>query len=291
MINFIAGIFGKLIEIIYRITGNNYGLSIIIFTIITKLILLPLNIKQVKSTEAINKIKPEYDKIMEKYKNNKEKQAEEITKLYADNKISPVGGCLLAIIQIPIIFAMFYIVKQPLTYVLNYDQDEIKIYTAEILGKEDAQQVTDKEVKAYEIQVAKENNLIDMKFLGINLGDIPSNVFNKDEQKRVSPFTLIVPILSFALSIIQTKIMNKSNNSAAGNEQQQEMQKSMNLMMPILSASISYSTPLALGVYWLLGSLLSMIQQIVTQKIMLNKNKSEDKELLLDCKKGGKNNE
>ena len=132
MISFIAEILGKLIELIYRLTSENYGLSIIIFTIITKLILIPLNVKQVKSTESINKIKPEYDKIMEKYKNNKEKQAEEITKLYSENKINPMGGCLLAIIQIPLVFAMFYIVRQPLTYVLNFEPEQIKIYTADI---------------------------------------------------------------------------------------------------------------------------------------------------------------
>lgn len=292
MINFIAELLGKLIEIIYRITSENYGLSIIIFTIITKLILLPLNIKQVKSTEAINKIKPEYDKIMEKYKNNKEKQAEEITKLYADNKISPMGGCLLAIVQIPIILAMFYIVKQPLTYVLNYPEEEIKIYTAQIVGKENASDVTDKELKAYEIQVAKDNNLIDMEFLGMNLGDIPSNTFSKDESKKVSPLTLIIPVLSFVLSIIQTKMMNKNNSKVVQSDEQNDMQKSMNFMMPLLSASISYSMPLALGMYWLLGSVFGMIQQIVTKKIMSNDNiKDKSDNVLLISQKGGKNHE
>ena len=71
MISFIAEILGKLIELIYRLTSENYGLSIIIFTIITKLILIPLNVKQFKSNESINRIKHEYDKIMEKYNNNK----------------------------------------------------------------------------------------------------------------------------------------------------------------------------------------------------------------------------
>ena len=286
---FLASILGRLIQLIYQITGNNYGLSIVIFTIITKLILLPLNIKQAKSTEAINKVKPQYDKIMEKYKNNKEKQAEEITKLYAENKVSPMGGCLLALIQIPLIFAMFYIVKQPLTYVLNVNSEDVRIYTAEYLNVEDPSTITDNQMKQYEIQIAKENNLLNMNFLGLNLGDIPGNAFNQDENQKAPMVTLIVPILSFVLSIVQIKL-NKKNSAQSGvTEEQAEMQKSMNLMMPLLSASVSYATPLALGIYWLLGSVFAIFQQIVIKNIMGNSElKKEEKSLMLNSDKGGK---
>ncbi|MBR1883532.1 MAG: YidC/Oxa1 family membrane protein insertase [Clostridia bacterium] len=289
---FLASILGRLIQLIYQITGNNYGLSIVIFTIITKLILLPLNIKQAKSTEAINKVKPQYDKIMEKYKNNKEKQAEEITKLYAENKVSPMGGCLLALIQIPLIFAMFYIVKQPLTYVLNVNSEDVRIYTAEYLNVEDPSTITDNQMKQYEIQIAKENNLLNMNFLGLNLGDIPGNAFNQDENQKAPMVTLIVPILSFVLSIVQIKL-NKKNSAQSGvTEEQAEMQKSMNLMMPLLSASVSYATPLALGIYWLLGSVFAIFQQIVIKNIMGNSElKKEEKSLMLNSDKGGKKDE
>ena len=287
--DFLAGILGSLIRVIYQITGSNYGLSIIIFTIITKLILLPLNIRQAKSTEAINKIKPQYDKIIEKYKNNKEKQAEEVTKLYAENKVSPMGGCLLALIQIPIIFAMFYIVKQPLTYVLNVNSEDIKIYTAEYLNIEDINSVTDAQMKQYEIQIAKEKELIDMNFLGLNLGDVPGNAFSKDESQKSPYITLIVPILSLVLSIIQLKLNKKSNVNSGVSEEQEQMQKSMNLMMPLLSASVSYATPLALGIYWLLGSVFAIFQQIFTRKILGNiEAKKEESKLMLDSQKGGK---
>lgn len=287
--DFLASIFGSLIRVIYQITGNNYGLSIIIFAFITKIILLPLNIRQAKSTEAINKIKPQYDKIMEKYKNNKEKQAEEVTKLYAENKVSPMGGCLLAIIQIPIIFAMFYIVKQPLTYVLNVEKNDIRIYTAEYLNVEDYNTVTDAQMNQFEIQVAKQKELLDMRFLGLNLGDVPGNAFSKDENQKSPYITLIIPVLSLILSIVQLKLNKRSNAQSNVSAEQEQMQKSMNLMMPLLSASVSYATPLALGIYWLIGSIFAIIQQIIVRKVLGNiEEKKEEKNLMLDSQKGGK---
>ncbi len=272
MIATIATFFGAIIRFIYHILGNNYALSIIIFTIFTKLILLPLYIKQMKSQEELNKIAPLDKKIREKYKDNKEKMSEEVTKLYAEHKINPLGGCLPLLIQIPIIIAMFYIVKQPLTYIIQMPQEEIKTYTMTLLNKED---VTTGEMQSNEITVAKDNNIIDMSFIGINLGDTPSNVFSKDETEKASPFSLLIPILSLVVSIIQVKQMKKNSNMT---EEQMEMQKTNNLMMPLFSAFISYTMPLALGIYWLLGSVFQLVQQYVINKII---KKDTEKEKLL----------
>lgn len=274
MISGIANILGWIIRLIYNHT--NYFVSIILFTILTKLILLPLYISQIKSTEEMNKIGPMAQKIQDKYKNDKNKQAEELTKLYAEHKINPIAGCLPALIQIPLILAMFYIVKQPLTYVINMPQEQIVEYTKQYLNKEE---ITEKEVKAYEINVANEYGLIDMN-VGkyINLGKAPQDVFNKDTSKKAHPIALIVPILSIVFSVISTKISQKNSNMT---EEQMEMQKSMNIMMPLLSASIAYSMPLALGIYWLLGSILGILQQLFINNVV-KKNKD-----LLEIGKGG----
>ena len=276
MISGIANILGWVIRLIYN--HSNYFISIILFTILTKLILLPLYISQIKSTEEMNKVAPMVKKIQEKYKDNKEKQSEELMKIYAEHKVNPVAGCLPALIQIPLILSMFYIVKQPLTYVINMPQEQIVEYTKTYLGKEE---VTEKEVKAYEINVANEYDLIDMN-VGkyINLGKAPQDVFNKEESKKAHPIALIVPILSIVFSIVSTKLAQKNSNMT---EEQLEMQKSMNVMMPLLSASIAYSMPLALGIYWLLGSILGILQQVFINKFVKNK---EDKDLLGESKGG-----
>lgn len=279
MISAIASFLGMIIRLIYSLVNNNYFISILLFTILTKLILFPLYLTQIKSTEKIKKIGPMDQKIREKYKNDKQKQAEELSKLYSENKINPMGGCLPLLIQFPLILAMFMIVRQPLTYIVNVPHEQIVEYTKEVLQKEE---VTDKEVQANEIVIAKEKNLINMQVCkGFNLGDIPANVFSKDNAKKASPLSLSIPILTVVFSMLVNKIMQKNSTMT---DEQKEMQKSMNFMMPLLSGSIAYSMPLALGVYWLFGNILQIVQQLVINKIISNDEKKE--RLALD--KGGK---
>lgn len=284
MIEAIAGFFGMIIRLIYDMVNNNYFLSIILFTVLTKVILFPLTLVQIKSMEKMNSIGPEDKRIREKYKNDKNKQAEELTKLYSENKINPMGGCLPLLIQIPIIIAMFYIVKQPLTYIKQMPKDEISNYAStyahEKLGKEEGKSLTEKEIRAYELQIAKEYNLIDMKVTdNFDLGEIPKDVFNKDDSKKASPISLLIPILTILVSFVSTKLQQ---NTQTMSEEQIEMSKTNNLMMPLLSGFIAYTMPLALGVYWLLGNILSILQQIIIKKIVKGK---QDKKALNE---GGK---
>lgn len=289
MINFISSVLGSVIRVIYNLVGQNYLISLLIFTVLTKLLLFPLMLKQLKSTEGIQRIAPEDKKLREKYKDDPVKLNQEITKLYADNKISPMAGCLLPIIQIPIIIAMFYVVKQPLTYIAQMDQATMNTYTAQYLNVE-PDQVTDKIAKQYEINIAKEYNLMDLSITSkISLGDTPKDAFSKDETKRVSKWTLVIPVLSLLFSYLSNFIttwLAKRNNTAKNlSEDQAEMQKSMNVMMPILSAYISFAWPLALGVYWLFGSILGIGQQFLIDKLMAKDRQQngndEDKKLFL----------
>lgn len=255
MIAAIANILGKVIRLIYNLVGQNYGLSIILFTILTKIILFPLYLSQVKSTEKLNKIAPQDKKIREKYKNDNQKMAEELNKLYAQNQINPMGGCLPMLIQIPLILAMLYIVRQPLTYMVQMPQEQITQYAQQLLNKED---VTKAEISNNEILISNKFNLINMKSFGIDFGDVPSNVFNKDVDKKANPLSLLIPILTVVFSIIQIK---QSQKNTTMTEEQIEMQKSTNLMMPLFSGMIAYTMPLALGIYWLLSSILQIVQQ------------------------------
>lgn len=276
MIAAIASFFGMIIRFIYGIVNNNYFISILLFTILTKIILFPLTLKQMKSAEEMKKIVPLEQKIREKYKNDKQKQAEELARLYSEHKINPIGGCLPLLIQFPIIISMFLIVKQPLTYITQTPASEITEYTKELLNKES---VTEKEIQANEIVIANQKGIIDMNVKNIiNLGDIPANAFSKDESKRVPIASISIPILAAIFSFIQIKISGKNANMT---QEQLEMQKSMNMTMPILSGFIAYSMPLALGVYWLFGNILSIIQQIILNKLIFKKDEK------LGLNKGG----
>lgn len=265
MINFIANIFGAVIRIIYNLVGENYGLSIVIFAILTKVIMFPLNLKQSKAMEEMKKIAPYEKNIREKYKGNKEKIQEELVKMYAEHKINPLGGCLPILIQLPIILAMFYIVKQPLTYIKQMPAQTIIEYTKEVTGKKD---MAANAYKNYEIQVANEKKIINMKFLGLDFGAVPKDVLDKKVTNKPSKAILIIPVLSLILSIWQTK---QSQKNSVQTEEQKEQMKTMNTMMPIFSAYISYIMPLALGVYWLLGSAYQIAQQYVINNMLKTK--------------------
>ncbi len=279
MIQAIASVLGYIIRFFYDLVGQNYFITILLFTLFTKVVLFPLAWIQIKSMEKMNKMSVKQKEIQDKYKNDKEKQTQELMNLYKENKVNPLSGCLPLIIQIPIILAMFYIVKQPLTYIVQTPQEEIKTYTQQLLNKED---VNEKEMQANELLIAKEHNLIiNMQVIpGINLGDVPSNVFSKDENKKASPISLAIPILTFIVSFLLNKYSQKNTQQTP---EQAEMQKTTNLMMPLMSAFFSYAMPLALGVYWLFGSMLQFVQQFVINLVV-----KKDKEKILALEKGGK---
>lgn len=278
MIQAIASVLGYIIRFFYDLVGQNYFITILFFTLFTKVVLFPLAWIQIKSMEKMNKMSVKQKEIQDKYKNDKEKQTQELMNLYKENKVNPLSGCLPLIIQIPIILAMFYIVKQPLTYIVQTPQEEIKTYTQQLLNKED---VNEKEMQANELLIAKEHNLINMQVIpGINLGDVPSNVFSKDENKKASPISLAIPILTFIVSFLLNKYSQKNTQQTP---EQAEMQKTTNLMMPLMSAFFSYAMPLALGVYWLFGSMLQFVQQFVINLVV-----KKDKEKILALEKGGK---
>ena len=106
MLNAIGNFLGVILGFIVNIVGD-YAWSIIIFTILVRLCLMPLMIKQIKSTKAMQDIQPKMQEIQEKYKNKPEKQEEELMKLYKDAKINPMAGCLPMFIQLPILMGLF----------------------------------------------------------------------------------------------------------------------------------------------------------------------------------------
>lgn len=112
----ISNLFGYLLNFLYELVNNNFGFAIILFSVLLRIILLPITIKQQKSMEKTNKIQGELKSLQFKYKNNPEMLNKETMELYKREKISPFSGCLSAIAQIVIILSVFYLVSQPLTY-------------------------------------------------------------------------------------------------------------------------------------------------------------------------------
>ena len=136
MFDAIASLFGYLMNFIYGIV-QNYGLAIIIFTILTKLLLLPLTLKQQKSLAKAQELQPLMQELQRKYGNDQQRFAEEYQKLLKEKNMTMMSGmgcsgCLLQLIQIPIIFGMFYMMMNPLTNILKLDANEIEAFKNEV---------------------------------------------------------------------------------------------------------------------------------------------------------------
>ena len=113
--NIIAEPLSRLLHIVYNAVGN-YGIAIIIFTIIVKLVMIPLTIKQTKSMKNMQEIQPKIKEIQKKYANDKEKMNEKVMALYKEHNVNPFGGCLPLLIQFPIIIGLFTVLRQPENY-------------------------------------------------------------------------------------------------------------------------------------------------------------------------------
>lgn len=271
----IADIFGYLLYWIYNLVSN-YGIAILIFTILTKLVLLPFTIKQQKSLEKSKEMQPLLQEIQNKYKDDQKKLGEEYQKIMKENKFNPMSGCLLSLIQIPIIIGMLYVVGKPLSYMVKMPQEEIKQKIIEIMPEGTSEADYDEFIKQNryaELKVVKSENILNLDFLGLNLGDVASE--NKEDLKL-----LIIPFLSALFAGISIYIVNGKNNTQKSQNSEEEIpmpnMKFMNISMIALSGWIAYIVPQGLGLYWFFSSLLQIVIQLCMKKFIKTETKLID---------------
>ena len=287
MFQFFANIFGYLLDIINQFV-NNYGLAIILFTAIIKLIMLPLSIKQQRSMKKNVELQEKLKVIQFKYKNDPEKLNKETMDLYKQEKMSPFSGCFSAIIQFILLISIFYMVRFPLTYMEKVDKTQIDTYTQQIkdAGMDVSQAYSEIDI-IREIDFLRENNPedetlkninINMNFLGLDLSKIP--------QQNLADWTVyIIPILyilsTFVSMRLTTSMQNANkdkkeltdgeNKETERNEMEDAMAQSnkmMSWMMPIMSVSISLVAPLGLALYWLVNNILMIGERLVLNKVV-----------------------
>ena len=287
MFQFFANIFGYLLDIINQFV-NNYGLAIILFTAIIKLIMLPLSIKQQRSMKKNVELQEKLKVIQFKYKNDPEKLNKETMDLYKQEKMSPFSGGFSAIIQFILLISIFYMVRFPLTYMEKVDKTKIDTYTQQIkdAGMDVSQAYSEIDI-IREIDFLRENNPedetlkninINMNFLGLDLSKIP--------QQNLADWTVyIIPILyilsTFVSMRLTTSMQNTNkdkkeltdgeNKETERNEMEDAMAQSnkmMSWMMPIMSVSISLVAPLGLALYWLVNNILMIGERLVLNKVV-----------------------
>ena len=292
---FFANIFGYLLNLIYNLIGN-YGWAIIVFTIIIKLAMIPLSIKQQKTMKKNAKLQEKMKEIQFKYKNDPERLNQATMQLYKEENVSPMSGCFSAIIQFVLLISIFYLVRSPLTYMKKINQDVVNKYynvlkeeniatngaypEIEIIREtETLKNIENDKINKEELEKIDTN----MEFLGLDLGQIPSQ--NKSDWK-----VFIIPVLYVLVSFISMKIttatqtankkeennvFNPDGTKAETSEELGDMQdvmaqtsKNMSMIFPIMYLSVAIIAPLGLALYWLVNSLLMIAERLILNKLI-----------------------
>ena len=286
MFSFFANLFGYVLNFLYNML-NNYGFAIILFTLLIKLLMLPLSIKQQRTMKKTAKLQEKIKIIQFKYKNDPEKMNQEMMNLYKDENMSPFSGCFSTIIQFILLISIFYLVSSPLKYMKKVDTDTINNYINEM--KQEGKTISD---NYPEIDIIREKGsqdemvYVNTEFFGLDLSQIP--------QQNLGNYKVwIIPVLYIVSSFISikmtTKMQEKENNKKKKdnsiiditenkeekdeddkNELDTVMQtkKTMSWMMPILSISIALIAPLGLALYWLVNNILMIVERLVLDKVI-----------------------
>lgn len=274
--------FAFLTRLFYSWTGS-YGVALILFTLVVKLVLLPFQLKSKKRMLRMNRMQGKLNDIKTRYANNQQKQQEAMAELYAKEGINPISGCLWSMIPFPILIALYYIIRVPLRYFMSLSESVIAEITtlAGTLGFTAAEGS-----QAYEqIYLAKFihehwadfagkfDGLIDLNynFLHIDLAAQPSSLFSQFPGGGWPVWgALLLPIISAGIQFAMSFITMRTNGSAPNGST-----KTMMYMMPLMTLWMGYVLPSALCIYWIANSAFSLIQEVTLNKYF---NKILDRE-------------
>ena len=275
--------FAWLTRLFYSITGS-YGIALILFTLVVKLVLLPFQLKSKKSMLRMNRMQGKIKDIQTRFANNKERQQQEMADLYAKEGINPMSGCLWSLIPFPILIALYSVIRRPLTRMMFVTQEVVD--TLQNFFVEQGWYIIPEKADGYveiklaeiahthwdEVQSALAGKIdglmnIDFTFLGINLGQQPEwNFFSHTDWSDPSVWgpalgLFLIPFISAGLSWLSMKISNMAN--PVNDAQAAASMKSMNIMMPLMSIWICFIMPAAMGIYWIANSVFGMIRDYV----------------------------
>ena len=285
--------FGYLLDWLYQFT-TNYGLSLIIFAILIKLILLPASIKSKRSSMKMSRLAPRVQALQEKYAGDQQKQNMAVQQLYKEEGVSMGGGCLWSFLPLFILFPLYAVVRQPITYMLHETVEVaaqivavIKEAVPAAFGKNEfynemiaASRIPEfaEELKGI---VANPRTLegLNFNFLGINLGLQPNwKIWTWETYDWSTIGLFLLPLASTGVQFLSMFITQKQNNSVITNEkglQDEEMAKksqanqstkTMLYMMPLMTLWIGFTVPGALSIYWLIQGVISAVQDLILTK-------------------------
>ena len=289
--------FAWLVRLFYNLTGS-YGVALILFTLVIKLIMLPFQMKSKRSMMRMNRLSGQMKEIQKRYANNQVKMNEEIQKLYAEEGVNPMSGCLWSFIPLPILIALYSIIRQPITHFMMLPESAVEtlIQTATKAGVNMVNIVQlDKAGEAIVkngitqlasygqinlVKAVQELGLatpegwfnVNYNFIGLDLTATPWEYVKNFTFTWAVIGVILIPILSGLSQFILSKITMSTQPQTDG----AGSMKSVMYMMPLMSVYIAFIMPAALGVYWIAQSVFSLIQEMILNKTFTAKMEAEE---------------
>ena len=286
--------FGYLLDWLYTFT-NSYGLALILFSLIVKLVLLPMSVKSKKSMLKMSRLSPQVKALEAKYGDDKQKYQMAVQQMYKEEGVSMGGGCLWSFIPLLILLPLYNVIREPITYMMHNSRSISEAIVAflqasgENLGKNAyyaqlaaAGHIGDYADKLREVlqsimgsDVKINLQAMNFQFLGIDLAAIPTFRFwDCEGWSEIGLF--LIPVVSAGLQAASMWISQKMNNQVATNadgEQDAEAAKTANqtnmtmmLMMPLMSLWIGFSMPAAISIYWIAQAVFGAVQDYFLTK-------------------------
>lgn len=266
--------FAKLLLLFYNMT-NSYGIALLLFALVVRIVLFPLFLKGRKSMMAMNGLADQQKFLQQKYGRDRERYSIELQKLYEKEGVKPSGGCLWSFLPLAVLIPLYGIVRKPLTNLLGMNEDQFNAVSnllyGEVMDINNGQLAMAQDVYLnYDRIVTSIPDLagmphVDFTFLGMNMAEIPHLMFWQQENVMMAFGLWLIPVISAVLSVVSMVLNNKINAYVMGTEKKSSdpTQRSMMVMMPLMSLWICFTLPAALGLYWIYSSLSAMLSEIV----------------------------
>ena len=277
MFNAIGRPFGILLMFLYELF-NSYGAAILLIAVLIRVILLPFQMKGKLGSMRTQRLQPKIQEIQKKYASDKTKAQAETMKLYKEENASPTSGCLWNLLPIPIMFALFFVISQPLTMMMGVPAEYLEPdgvvyqelyelgFDSEIAARHEqiaqAQFIND-HFYAFEPLHVPHLRAVNFRSLGMDLGSVPqwNLLWNTDDWSLSAFLLFLIPILSGGFQFVHTKI-NQKIAPAGSPEGAGGQMRTVMLLMPLFSVYIAFITPAALGIYWTAGTVLMIGQDV-----------------------------
>jgi len=276
---------------------SNYGIALILFAIVIKVILFPLSLKGKRSMIQMNMVSGKMQQLQKQFGKDKARYNQEVQELYAREKINPMGGCLWSMIPILVLWPLYAIIRQPLKYLMSLSVESIdtvasmlnwstvalehgwiktaaafktsgysQLYLSSLIGPDNLASL-----QAALGEVGQKLFSINFNFFGLDLASSPQVKFWEFPGGTAMGFGLfLLPVISAVMGLISSRITMRTNklNQQAQSAQTNQTNMMMMLLSPLLSLWIGFAMPAGLCVYWITNNVLTMVQELVAGRIL-----------------------